>query len=374
MKIIVAPDSFKECLSADQVCKAIRNGFKKVMPRAQILSVPMADGGEGTMSAIVQAVGGKIHTCKVSSPLGKTITAHYGLIAEEKTAIIEMAQASGLALVPPPKRNPLKTTSYGTGEIIRKALDQKFEIIILTLGGVATNDAGVGMAQALGYNFLDRNGKKIPKGAEGLKHLVCIDATGVHPRLKKTKIIALTDVRNPLCGPKGSAAVYGPQKGATPKMIPVIDSALWHLAKIIRKDLVIDVLNQPGAGAAGGAGAGAVAFLNAEIKSGVEWVIQAADLEKKMEGADLVITGEGRIDRQTAFGKTLMGVAKCAKKQNIPVIALCGQLGKGWQKVHALGIDAVFSIVPGPVSIQESIKNARFFLESTAQQIARIIQ
>lgn len=374
MRIVIAPDSFKESLSADKVCCAIAKGIKKVDPKAKIVSVPMADGGEGTMSAIMQSVSGKIESCKVTAPLSNKVKASYGLIDANRTAIIEMAQASGLTLVPPSKRNPLITTSVGTGEMVRIALDKGCEKIILTLGGIATNDAGVGIAQALGYRFLDKNEKEIPCGVRGLKFLHRIDTTRVHPRINKVKFVAACDVKNPLCGPKGSAAIYGPQKGATPKMIKEIDLALHHFTKIVERDLKIKVLNLPGAGAAGGAGAGTVAFLNAELKPGIDIVIEATQLNKKVFHADLVITGEGKIDGQTVFGKTPVGVAKIAKRHGIPVIAFCGKIGPGAEKVHSAGIDAIFTIVNGPISYEESLKNAEKLLEKSSEEVFRLLK
>lgn len=374
MKIVIAPDSFKESLSAEKVCQAVAQGIQKVHPKAKIISVPMADGGEGTMSAIVKSAQGKIKKCSVSAPLGNKLTALYGVIENGQTGIIEMAEASGLTLVPPQKRNPMVTNSYGTGEMVRDALSRGCKKIILTLGGVATNDAGVGMAQALGYRFIDRNGKEIPRGAKGLESLFKIDASKIHPQIRKAKFIAACDVKNPLCGAKGSAAVYGPQKGATSKMVKEIDAALRHFSKIVERDLGIKILNLKGAGAAGGAGAGAVAFLNAELKSGIEIVIDATKLEKKVRGADLVITGEGKIDGQTIFGKTVSGVAKVAKKFRIPVIAFCGKIGAGAEKVHSIGIDAIFSIANGPITYEESLKNAEKLLAQTAEEVMRLLR
>lgn len=373
MKILIAPDSFKESLTASEVCRAVAKGIKKIFPRAKIISVPVADGGEGTLDAIVQSRGGKIKRCQTHGPLGRKITARYGLVDGGQTAIIEMAQASGLELVPPQKRNPMKTSSFGTGEMIRQALNEGCGTILLTLGGVATNDAGVGMAKALGYKFIDEKGREIPSGAGGLKQLYKIETNGADPRLKKVRFIAACDVKNPLCGKQGSAAVYGPQKGATPAMILQIDSTLKHFAKVVKRDLSKEILNLPGAGAAGGAGAGAAAILDAELKPGVEMVIEATRLEEKMRGVDLVITGEGRIDEQTVYGKTLSGVARIAKKQKVPVIAFCGQIGKGAEKVRKIGIDSIFSIAQGSISVEESIKNAAKLLERATMKIMRMV-
>jgi glycerate kinase len=368
MKIVIAPDSFKESLSAIEVCKAIERGLKKVCPKAKIVSIPMADGGEGTLDALQYAQAGTFKTYSVTSPIGEKIKARYLVLG--KTAVIEMAQASGLVLVPPHQRNPLETTSYGTGELIAHALEAKYEKIILGLGGVATNDGGVGMAQALGFRFLDAHHKEIPWGAKGLLSLVRIDTKQIHPRLKKTKFIALTDVKNPLCGVHGSARVYGPQKGATPKMIPQIEKALKHLAHCIQKDLGVSVLKQAGAGAAGGSGAGAMAFLNAEIQGGIDWILEQTHLEQAIKQAHYVITGEGKIDGQTLYGKTVLGVAQCAKKYQIPVIALCGTLGHKIEKLYAYGIKKIVPIAPPTLPKQESIQKASRLLEESASALA----
>ena len=368
MIIVIAPDSFKESLSSEEACRAIEKGLRKAMPDARLVKNPMADGGEGTMDTIVKCSGGRIIKCKATDPLGGKITARCGLLDGGNTALIEMAEASGLALVPRGKRNPLKTSSYGTGEMIKFAIERGCKKILLTLGGIATNDAGVGIAEALGYKFLDERGRNIPRGAGGLKFLRHIDAKNAHPALSKRAFLAACDVKNPLCGPNGSAAVYGPQKGATPGMVKEIEANLRNFARVVNNDLKKDVLNVPGAGAAGGAGAGALAFLNASLKPGIEIVIELTRLEEKLKDADLVITGEGRMDGQTVFGKTPAGVAKTAKKYGLPVIAFCGQIGEGAQKARAAGIDAIFSIADGPISYEYSLKNAGKLLENAVEQ------
>lgn len=372
MKIVIAPDSFKESLDAQEVCRSIAKGIKKVFPKAEILLVPMADGGEGTIAAVIKRIGGKTKSCTAMAPLGNKVKALYGLVNGGRIGIVEMAQASGLTLVPVKKRDPMVTTSFGTGEMILSALNHNCKEIILTLGGVGTNDAGVGMAKALGYRFLDKNRAEIPEGAAGLLLLAQIDKSHVHPKIGKTKFVAAYDVKNPLCGSTGSAVVYGPQKGATPKMIQKIDSALRNFSQVVEKDLKIKVSNLAGAGSAGGAGAGSVAFLNAELKSGIDWVIESTQLEKKIQDADLVITGEGKIDEQTIFGKVMVGVAKIAKRYGIPTIAFCGRVGDGAKKVHSLGIDAFFSIANGPISHQESLKNAGKLLTQTTEEVMRL--
>ncbi|MBI2118401.1 MAG: glycerate kinase [Elusimicrobia bacterium] len=374
MRIVIAPDSFKESLSAENCCKAIQKGIKKIFPDAATFLIPMADGGEGTLSCLFKSIKGKIIRCKVHDPLNRKIIARYGIMENGKTALIEMAEASGLPLIPPKKRNPMITTSFGAGELIRAALEKGCKKIILTLGGVATNDAAVGMAQALGFRFLDKKGREIPKGADGLKFLDRIDTALVHPKLKKTEFFLCCDVKNPLCGKNGSAQIYGPQKGASPKMVKEIDKNLFHLAKIIKKDLGKSILKKAGAGAAGGAGGGAMAFFNGKVQSGIETVIELTNLEEKIKAADLVITGEGKIDRQTLFGKTVAGVATLAKKQHVPVIAFCGQISGDMKKLHELGINTIFSIASGPVSYNESLNRTSLFLQRKTEEVMRLLK
>jgi glycerate kinase len=371
MKILVAPDSFKESLSAEAVCAAIARGIRKAAPRAAIVSVPMADGGEGTLQALVAATKGQIRQARVRAPLGNLVKAHWGILRGGRTAVVEIAQASGLPLVPPRKRNPLLTSSYGTGQIIRLALDRGCREILLTLGGVATNDAGAGFARALGYRLLDRSGREIPEGAQGLLSLSRIDDSLVHPRLKRVRFSAACDVRNPLCGPQGSAAVYGPQKGATPAMIPVIERALRQFARVVERDLGVRIIDRPGAGAAGGAGAGALAFLGAELKPGVDLVLKAVDLDRRMKGADLVVTGEGRIDRQTFFGKTIDGVSRLARRRRIPVIALCGEADRIAPQARARGIVRIEALLSEGRTRADCFRNTARLLEELAKNTVR---
>lgn len=313
MKIVIAPDSFKESLTALEVANAIEKGFQEIYPDATYIKIPMADGGEGTVQSLVDATDGQIIKKQVIGPLGHPVEAFFGVLGNGKTAVIEMAAASGLHLVPQADRNPLITTTWGTGELILAALDYKVEHIIIGIGGSATNDGGAGMAQALGAKLLDDKGEQIGYGGGSLNQLVSIDLSALDPRLQQVKIEVACDVNNPLVGPTGAAAIYGPQKGATPEMVNLLDRNLTHYAEIIKKDLSKDVIDIPGAGAAGGLGAGLLAFLSAELKRGVDIVIAATQLEKHMNKADLVITGEGKIDNQTIHGKTPIGVAKTAK-------------------------------------------------------------
>jgi glycerate kinase len=331
MKIVLAPDSFKGNLTSLQVAAALEKGIRRVLPNAKCIKVPMADGGEGTVQSLVDGAGGKFVRKKVTGPAGKPVTARYGLLADGKTAVIEMAEASGLPYVKGKDKNPMKTTSYGTGELILDAINKGAHKIILGIGGSATTDGGAGMAQALGIKFLDGNGKEIKEyGAGGMLNKISkIDLSGIDARINKTKIIVASDVENPLYGNKGAAYVFGPQKGATPAMVKTLDANLKYFGNLIKKDLHKDVTTLKGAGAAGGLGAGLVAFTGAKLKSGIDIVVDATKLKNYLKGADLVITGEGRVDSQTAFGKTPAGVAKAAKKFKVPTIAIGGGIDWG---------------------------------------------
>ncbi|WP_226641797.1 glycerate kinase [Mesobacillus subterraneus] len=374
MKIVIAPDSFKESLTALEAALAIESGMKKILPGASFVKVPMADGGEGTVQSLVDATGGKLITKTVTGPLGTPVEAFFGISGDEKTAVIEMAAASGLHLVPSCNRNPLETTTRGTGELIAAALDYGVEHIIIGIGGSATNDGGAGMAKALGILLLDSNGKEIGEGGGALGSLAAVNMAGLDKRLETVKIEVACDVDNPLTGKRGASYVFGPQKGATQEMVEVLDHNLHHFAQIIWKDTGKDIEKVPGAGAAGGLGGGLMAFLSAELKRGVDIVIEAAQLESHILDADFVITGEGKIDGQTIFGKTPIGVAKTAKRHNVPVIAIAGNVAADSEVVHEYGIDAVFSIVPGVVSLEDAFKNAHTFAEKIAANIATIIK
>lgn len=368
MKIVLAPDSFKGCLTALQVCEAMEGGIRQIYQAVEIEKVPMADGGEGTVQSLVDATDGRIVGEEVSDPLGNRVEARFGILGGEKTAVIEMAAASGLDLVPKDKRNPMLTTTYGTGELIRSALDRGCRELIVGIGGSATVDGGAGMAQALGARLLDRHGNEIPRGGGGLRKLDRIDLTGLDPRIAQTRTLVASDVDNPLVGPNGASVVYGPQKGATPEMVKKLDRYLDRYADIIKQDLGKDVKEVSGAGAAGGLGAGLMAFLNAELKLGVEIVIEASHLDDRLRNANLVITGEGRIDGQTVFGKTPVGVAKTAKKYNVPVLGVGGSIREDAAAVYEHGIDALVSIIDKPMSLEEAMsRGAELVTASTAR-------
>jgi glycerate kinase len=375
MKIVIAPDSFKENLTSLEVASEIETGLKRVWPDAQYVKVPMADGGEGTVQSLVDATGGEIVRREVTAPLGDRVLAAYGLLGDKRTAIIEMAEASGLPLVPKDKRNPLVTTTYGTGELIADALERGIEEIIIGIGGSATNDAGAGVAQALGVRLLNFGGAPIRDRIAGgdLGTVQAIDVTGVHPGLSRVRISIACDVTNPLCGEKGASRVYGPQKGATPEMVEQLDSNLAHFAHVIKRSIGKDVIDVPGAGAGGGISAGLLAFTNATLKRGIELVVAATRLEEQMQGAVLAFTGEGRVDFQTAFGKTPSGVAAAARKHGVPVIAIGGGLSDDAGGVFGHGIDGLESATPNAMPLDVAIKKSRQYLQDAAERAARLV-
>lgn len=374
MKIVIAPDSFKESLTALEVAEAIEAGLKKVLPDAEYVKVPMADGGEGTVQSLVDATEGRLISAEVRAPLGNKVRAEFGLSGDGRTAIIEMAAASGLHLVPSEKRNPLHTTSYGTGELILAALDEGVEKIIVGIGGSATNDGGAGMLQALGALLLDTNKQPIGAGGGCLQDLAAIDLSGLDKRLADVEIVVACDVDNPLCGEKGASAVFGPQKGATAEMVQALDSGLQHFAALAARDLGLDIQSPAGAGAAGGMGGGVLLLPDARLQAGVKIVMEAVGLAEKVQDADLVITGEGRMDAQSVHGKTPIGVAHTAKAFGKPVIAIVGCLREDYEVVYAQGIDAVFPIIRQLGSLEEILQHGRDNLVSAAQNVARIYQ
>ncbi|GAK87490.1 glycerate kinase [Vibrio ponticus] len=353
-----------------QVATAIESGFRQVLPDAEYIKLPMADGGEGTVQSLVDATGGQVVSTVVTGPLGEPVEGFYGLLGDGVSAVVEMAAASGLHLVEPDARNPLNTTSYGTGELIKAALKQGAQHIIIGIGGSATNDGGIGMAQALGARFLDTDGNELAFGGGAIANLEQIDLSGLDPRLQQVRLEVACDVDNPLCGPTGASYVFGPQKGATPAMVEQLDYNLAHYASIIERTTGKDVTNQAGAGAAGGLGATLLGLLTASLRPGIQIVIEATNLAEVVKDAALVITGEGRIDSQTIHGKTPMGVAQTAKLYDLPVIGIAGSLASDCNVVHQHGIDAVFSVVPGAVDLPSALKQAAFNVEMTARNVA----
>jgi len=374
MRFVIAPDSFKGSASAKDVAQAIAEGLKVSLPDAEFDLVPMADGGEGTVEALVAATGGEIVRERVTGPLGEPVDAFFGILGDGETAVIEMAAAAGLHLVPPERRNPLVTTTYGVGELIKAALDRGCRRVIVGIGGSATNDGGAGMAQALGAKLLDERGNEIGFGGGELGKLARVDISGLDSRLREAEILVACDVTNPLTGPNGASAVYGPQKGATPEMVKLLDENLRRYAEIVRRDLGVDVEHVPGAGAAGGLGAGLMAFCQAKLMKGVELVIRAVRLDERVQKADLVVTGEGKLDFQTGFGKVPFGVAQVAKRHGKPVIAIAGQLGEGSENCRNWGIDACFSILNRPMSEREAMENALTLLKRTAEELGWLLK
>ncbi|HHF6142020.1 TPA: glycerate kinase [Haemophilus influenzae] len=373
MKFVIAPDSFKESLTALEVATAIETGFKRVFPDADYVKLPMADGGEGSVQSLVDATQGKLIECEVTAPLGDKVKSFFGLSGDGKTAIIEMAAASGLHPVPPEKRNPLLTTSYGTGELIKLALDLGVESFILGIGGSATNDGGVGMLQALGMQCLDSQDKPIGFGGAELANIVKIDVQQLDPRLQQVHIEVACDVNNPLCGECGASAIFGPQKGATPEMVKQLDAALSHFAEIAERDCGKQIRDQDGAGAAGGMGGGLLLLPSVQLKAGIQIVLDRLHLIDYVKDADVVITGEGRIDAQSIMGKTPIGVARTAKQFNKPVIAIVGCLREDYDVVFDHGIDAVFPIIHQLGDLSDILKQGEQNLISTAQNVARVL-
>lgn len=372
-KYVVAPDSFKESMTAKEVCDAMEKGIKEADSAAEVIKVPMADGGEGTVDSLVDATHGQRVIVEVTGPLGNKINAYYGILGNGTTAVIEMAKASGLEIVEKKKRNPMITTTFGTGELIRDALDHNVKEIIIGLGGSSTNDGGSGMAQALGAKLLDQNNHQIPFGGGNLDKLDKIDISNLDSRLQDVKIILASDVTNPLIGKEGASRVFGLQKGATPEMVEKLENNLQHYAKIVKRDLNKDVASLSGAGAAGGLGAGLMAFTTCEMRQGVDIAIEVTKLEEKIRDADYVFTGEGGTDFQTKFGKTPYGVAKLGKKYHKPVISLAGYLGEGIDSLYSEGFTAIFGIIPGACDLSTALKNGPSNVARTTENIVRLL-
>lgn len=373
---LLAPDSFKESMTAKEVCEAMEMGIKRAIPDATCIHVPMADGGEGTVQSLVDATGGTLVKKEVTGPLGKPVMAQYGILGDGKTGVIEMSSASGIQYVTKETKNPLITTTYGTGELIKDCIEQGITDIILGIGGSATNDGGTGMAAALGYKFMDESGKELPRGGGYLGELATIDSSNVLEVFKNVTILVASDVTNPLCGEHGASAVFGPQKGATPEMVQTLDQNLRHYGNIVKEQLGIDIIDVPGAGGAGGLGAGLLAFTNSTMKRGIEIVIEYTKLKEKVKSVDYCFTGEGGIDFQTKFGKTPYGVAQAVKSVNpdIKVIALAGYIGKDVETLYDEGFDAIFGIVPGAADIDTLLSQGRDNVTRTSENIARLLR
>lgn len=368
MKVVIAPQSFKGSISALDAARAMEQGVKRVFPDTETVLAPVADGGDGTLETLVEATEGDIRSATVTGPTGEPVEAEWGALGDGETAMIEMARTSGLALLSLDERDPLRATTYGLGEIIREALDAGFRSFIVGIGGSATNDGGAGMAQALGVRLLDESGNDLPPGGAALADLRMIDASGLDARAAASQFSVACDVSNPLTGPEGASAVYGPQKGATPELVEQLDDALGNFAKVVERDIGRSIDDVPGSGAAGGLGGGMMAFLDGSLRAGVDIVLDQVGLNEQLEGADLVITGEGQLDFQTVYNKAPIGVAWRAKERGIPVIAISGSLGQGFEDVHPEGIDAVASIVCAPMSLDEaSTRSGELIADAVAE-------
>jgi glycerate kinase len=372
MKIVIAPDSFKDSLSAQGVADAIALGLAQVWPDAQLIKCPMADGGEGTVESILAACDGELRRTLARGPLGATVEAAWGWLPQSHTAIIEMAEASGLQLVPVAQRDACISSTFGTGQLIRAALDAGAQRVILAIGGSATNDGGAGAMQALGVKLLDFQGQTLSPGGLALAQLARVDLSDIDPRLAQVRFDIAADVNNPLCGPHGASAIFGPQKGASPAQVEQLDRALGHFADHCAKALEKDVREEPGSGAAGGLGFAAKAFLGAQFKAGVEVVAELVGLADAVAGSDLVITGEGRFDAQTLRGKTPFGVARIAREHGVPVIVIAGTLGEGYQALYEHGIDAAFALASGPMTLEQACAEAPRLLRERATDVARV--
>ena len=371
MKIVAAPNAFKGSLTAIEAARAMAKGIAQVLPEAEVVQVPVADGGDGLVDVALEALHGEKRVLKVTGPRGSEVEAEYCYVKTMNLVTVEMALASGLALLPNELQDPTLTTTFGTGELIRAGLDLGAKRIDVGIGGSATNDGGIGMAQALGVRFLDKQGAELPGIGSSLAAIREIDMSGLDPRVKTTLFDAVCDVDNPLCGPKGAAAVYGPQKGASPAQVKELDHGLKNLAQLIKKQLGVDVIDMPGAGAAGGLGAGLHAFLGAKLCKGIDLIFELVDLDKKLKGADLVLTGEGQIDFQTVFGKAPGGVGAAAKARGIPCFAIAGAVGSKLGALHERGIDAVFSLCVGPMTLKDSMENSKHHLTRVTEQAVR---
>ncbi|MCE5199370.1 MAG: glycerate kinase [Armatimonadota bacterium] len=374
MKIVICPDSFKGSISSVGAAEAIARGAARAgLPSGvETLCVPLADGGEGTVDALVTATGGSIHKVRVHDPLMREIDSFFGILGDGSTAVVEMAAASGLCLLASDERNPLITSTYGTGELLLAAIEAGAKKIIIGIGGSATNDGGTGAMTALGVRFLDDNRMPLPPGGAALARLAHIDMSHLRFLISDVKLEIASDVSNPLLGTHGASAVYGPQKGATPEMVAALDAALENYATILKREIGTDVAEMPGAGAAGGLGAGLIAFLGAELKPGIDMILDAVRFDDVLVGADLVITGEGRIDEQTAYGKTIRGVLDRAVKQGVPIVAVAGSVSDDIGPLLDLGLTAAFSIAPGAVSIEYAMEHAGELIERVTMHIVRL--
>ena len=373
LKILVAPNAFKESLSAIDAARAIANGVRRGLPNARVAEIPIADGGDGTLEAVISGTRGRILKARVMGPLGNKITAEYGITGDGKTAVIEMSRASGLALVPPVRRDPMRTTSFGTGQLIQSVLNLGVKRILLGIGGSATVDGGIGALQALGVSFVDRNGKSVGHGGAGLLAIEKIDLSHLNPGLKRVELLVACDVDNPLTGPKGAAAVFGPQKGATPAMVKQLDHGLARLAVLIAQTTGRQFARIPGTGAAGGIAGSFLGLLGAKLRPGSALVFDLLKLDEIVPKMDWVITGEGQIDFQTQFGKGPGMLAKLAARHGVPVVGIAGSVADNAGKLSSKGFTALFSITNQPMDLASAMQGAPRLMERVAEQVARLI-
>jgi len=371
MRIVAAPNAFKGSMNAVQAAEAMKTGILAVIPQCDVTCVPVADGGDGLMEVMLAALGGTRVEAMVSGPRMEPLSAPFCMLPSRKLAMVEMAKASGLALLPKARHDPTRTTTTGTGELIRAAMDNGATRIIVGIGGSATCDGGIGMAAALGYRFLDETGTPVEPVGGSLGAIASIDRQNVDPRLDGVSVSVACDVTNPLTGDNGASVVYSPQKGASPEQVTRLDTGLANLARVVQMDLGVAIADMPGAGAAGGLGGGLHAFVGADLKPGIDLVIDVVGLKDAIAGADLVLTAEGRIDRQTRFNKAPAGVARTAKAAGVPCIAICGGVGDGLESLYDIGIDAVFSICSGPQSLAAVMQDADGLLARQTEQVVR---
>lgn len=371
---LLAPDSFKESMTAKEVCQALEAGLRAAYPQAEFIWVPMADGGEGTARSLIDATCGETRSARVRGPLGDPLDAEWGVLGDGRTGVVEMAAASGLHQVPRERRDPLRASTYGTGQLVRECLDLGLSEIVVGVGGSATNDGGAGFAQALGARLLDADGHELPPGGADLIRLDRIDTSGIDPRLSGLRVEIACDVDNPLCGPNGASAVYGPQKGADPEQVAALDAALERFGAVVARDLGRDVARVPGSGAGGGLGAGLLAFTDATLRRGVDIVIDRTDLRAKVAGVDLVVTGEGRLDGQTRFGKTPLGVALVAREAGVPVVAIAGCLGDGFEELYDEGFAAIVPILSRLGTLADVLAAGPDNVVRTARELGHLLR
>jgi len=372
-KVVIAPQGFKESLSGMQIAEAMSLGVQRVWPDAETVLIPVADGGDGTLQALVDSSGGEVRTANVEDAIGRPITAEWGALGDATTAVIEVASAVGLARLSPDERDVRNASTFGIGQLFTHALDAGFSNFIIGVGGSATNDGGAGMIQAMGGNLTDKSGEELPRGGIALSSLASIDISSMDPRMLHADIVVACDVNNPLCGPRGASAIFGPQKGATFQDVQELDAALANYSEVIAKDLNTDVAEIPGAGASGGLGAGLMGFFGARLRLGADIVLEAVSLEEHLIDADLVIVGEGQFDRSTVFNKSPVAVAQRAKKHGTPVIGIAGSLGAGFREVHQHGIDAVFSLVNRPMSLKAAMEDTKRLVAIATEEACRAV-